>query len=93
MPPLTTYERRRLCACVPPGPAVNVAHIYLPRGGRLEENTISLKRSNKQMRHADRFLVCIIVGSLSFSLGVLGDHSDSFSSLRSRGRLFRRTGR
>lgn len=93
MPPLATYERHRPFACVLLGPAATAAHIYPPRGGRLKQNPVSLKRSKKQMRHADRFVVRITAGSLSLSLNILGDHADSFSWLRSRRRSIRRTGR
>ena len=90
MPPLTTYERHRLCACVPPGLVGTAAHIYPPRGDRLEENPISLDRRRKQMRHADGFLGRI-TGSFSFSLGIFGD--GRLPWLRGRRRLTRRTER
>ena len=36
MPPLATYERRRLCVCAQPAPVRIAAHIYPPKVDRLE---------------------------------------------------------
>jgi hypothetical protein len=91
MLPLATYERRRLCACAPPGPAKTAAHIYPPKGDHLEESLINVKRRTEQMRHADSLLGRITV-SLSFSLCIFGDDC-CLSWLRRRSRLSGRTER
>jgi len=87
MHPLTTFERRLLCVCAPPGPVKNAAHIYPPKVDRLERRTpISLEHRERQLRRTNRFPVGITDG-LPFSLGILGGHIDRFSWFGRKRRL------